>query len=172
MRLFQIGSRDLKGISEILDGIVVLRIRYGQALASRSHGGVLIQELLDKLYKKATKSLSSSMSCAVVVDAEVELEDLGLIRAVIGLWDVVTRNGGRLLLVGYPVVTVSGRKTRLPPMLPDFGLASDIASGLKWLGRPQFEIEGGDAWSPHPGVSRGRSLLPGERFLEEDSGSE
>ena len=35
MRLFLLGSRDLKGISEILDGIVVLRIRYGQALPSR-----------------------------------------------------------------------------------------------------------------------------------------
>lgn len=168
MRLFLLGSRDLKGISEILDGIVVLRIRYGQALASRPHGGVLIQKLLEKLYKKAAKNLPSGMSCAIVVDAEVELEDLGLIRAVIGLWDMVTRNGGRVILVGYPMVTVSGRKTRMPPMLPDFGLASDIASGLKWVGRPQLEIEGGDAWSPHPGVSRGRSLLPGERSLEED----
>jgi hypothetical protein len=168
MRLFLLGSRDLKGISEILDGIVVLRIRYGQALASRPHGGVLIQKLLEKLYKKAAKNLPSGMSCAIVVDAEVELEDLGLIRAVIGLWDMVTRNGGRVILVGYPMVTVSGRKTRMPPMLPDFGLARDIASGLKWVGRPQLEIEGGDAWSPHPGVSRGRSLLPGERSLEED----
>ena len=172
MRLFHVGSRDLKGISEILDGIVVLRIRYGQALASRSHGGVLIQKLLAMLYKKAVKNLPSSVSCAVVVDAEVELEDLGLIRAVIGLWDMVTRNGGRVILVGYPIVTVSGRKTRMPPMLPDFGLARDIASGLKWVGRPPLEIEGGDAWSPYPGISRGRSLLPGERSLEEDSGSE
>jgi hypothetical protein len=131
MRLFLLGSRDLKGISEILDGIVVLRIRYGQALASRPHGGVLIQKLLEKLYKKAAKNLPSGMSCAIVVDAEVELEDLGLIRAVIGLWDMVTRNGGRVILVGYPMVTVSGRKTRMPPMLPDFGLARDIASGLK-----------------------------------------
>src|SRR5262245_61321574 len=145
MRRFQLGSRDLKGISEILDGIVVVRIRYGRALASRSHGGVLIQKLLEKLYKRAAKNFLSSLSCAVVVDAEVELEDLGLIRAVIGLWDIVTRNGGRLILVGYPIVTVSGRKTRMPPMLPDFGLARDIASGLKWVGRPHVEIEGGDA---------------------------
>ena len=172
MRLFPLGSRDLKGISEILDGIVVLRIRYGKALASRSHGGVLIQKLLAKLYKKAVNNLPSSVSCAVVVDAAVELEDLGLIRAVIGLWDIVTRSGGRLVLVGYPIVTVSGRKTRMPPMLPDFGLARDIGSGLKWAGRPHMEIEGGDTWSPHPGVSRGRSLVPGERSLEEDSESE
>src|ERR1051326_9367109 len=88
MRLSQLRSRDLTGISEILDGIVVLRIRYGQALASRSHGGVLIQKLLAKLYKQEVKDLPSSVSCAVVVDAEAELDHLGLIRAVLGFWDV------------------------------------------------------------------------------------
>jgi hypothetical protein len=90
MRLFHLGSRDLKGISEILDGIVVLHIRYGQALASRSHGGVLIQKLLAKLYKKAVKNLPSSVSCAVVVDAEVELEDLGSIRTKTSAWETTS----------------------------------------------------------------------------------
>jgi hypothetical protein len=172
MHLPLFGSRNLTGISEILDGVIVLRIRYGGALAARSRGGVLIQKLLEKLYRKALKDMPSNTPCAIVVEAKVELEDLGLMRAVIGLWNMVTKNGGRLVLVGYPIVTASGRRIRMPPRLPDLALARDFASGLKWVGRPQLEIEGGDAWSHYPGVSRGRSLLPGERFLEEDTESE
>jgi len=172
MRLWLTRSRDLSGSSEVLDGILVLRIRYGPALASRLRGGVLIQKLLQNLYKKAVKSLPSNVPCAVVVEAASELEDLGLIRAVIGLWDIVTNSNARLILVGYPTTTVSGRKAPMPPMLPNFGLARDMVSGLKWIGQPELDIEGGDAWSTHPGVSRGRSLLPGERYPDEDPESE
>jgi hypothetical protein len=103
------------------------------------------------------------------VEAKVELQDLGLIHAVIGLWDIVTKKGGRIVLVGYPTITALGRRTFTPPMLPNFGLARDLTSALKWVRRPEFEIEGGDQWFNYPGISRARSLLAGERFLEEDS---
>jgi hypothetical protein len=58
MRLFLLGSRDLKGISEILDGIVVLRIRYGQALASRPHGAVRVVGLV-AILTAASRTISS-----------------------------------------------------------------------------------------------------------------
>ena len=72
MRLFLLGSRDLKGISEIVEGIIILHIRYGQRLVSSSHGGRLILKLLQKLYRKALRNSPNVLSCVVVVEAEVE----------------------------------------------------------------------------------------------------
>src|SRR5262245_46650748 len=122
MRSFLLRNHDLEGTSEITDGIAVLRVHYRQALISRSHGFILIRKLLKKLYKKSTKNVADNVSCAVVVEADAESDDLALIRAVMSLWDIVTRKGGRLVLIGYPILRVSGERTHLPPMMPNFGL--------------------------------------------------
>jgi len=168
MSFLPLRNHDLQGTCEIVDGMAVLCIRYSQALMSRSDSHELIDRLLKKLYDNAVKTSEPSIvSCAVVVQGNAESEDLGLIRAVMSLWDTVTKLGGRLVLIEYPIATVSGRATELPPMMPDFGLARDLTSGLKWVCRPKAEFEGGHAWNADHGVSRGRSLLPGERFLGE-----
>ena len=163
MRSFLPRRHDLKGTTEVAYGIAILRVSYGRILMSRSHAFTLIRKLLTKLYKTAVKNLPGIVSCAVIVEAGAELDDLSLIRAVICLWNIVTREGGRLALIGYPGLTVSGKRPPLPPMLPNFGLAVDFDSGLKWVTQSGTEYEGGNTWHRHPGVSRGRSLIPGEK---------
>ena len=163
MRSFLLRSYDLEGAGEVADGIAILRLRYGQAIMASPCGFILIRRLLKKMYKKTAKSLPGSVSCAVVVEADAELNDLALIRGVMSLWEVVTKNGGRLALIGYPMMTVSGERTPLPPMMPNFGLARDIDSALQWVTQSHVEFEGGETWHNHAGVSRGRSLIPGEK---------
>jgi len=165
-------TNDLKGTSEFVNQVLVIRIRYGPKLASRSNANLLLGELINNLYRTAKGAIVGRSLCAVFVEADAELEDSGLIQAVMDLWNEVTDGGGRLVLVGYPSVTVRGQKTHCPPLLPDFGIANSLDAGLRWVGRPELEIEGGETWYHYPGVNRGRSFIPGEKTLQESNRDE
>ena len=161
-------DEDIVVCSEVIAGTLILRVTYG---AGAAHCGN-VSERLTTEFESAFRTASSNARsapprCGVVINAEYEFDDQSLIRAIIALWDVASRENGSVFVVGYPQKTASGQRPPMPPLLPGVALARDVDSGIGWASRSERELEGGDNWNREPGVSRGRSLIPGERFLEE-----
>jgi hypothetical protein len=154
----------------VASGTLLIHVKYGPVVTRRTDMFELLKAELESTFRTAMPITGAEWPrCGVLIQGDYEFDDLSLIRAIIGLWDAISRENGRLFIVGYPMVTESGRLTGLPPLLPGFALARDIDSGIRWASRPIHEMEGGDRWNYEPGVTRGRSLIPGERLLEESA---
>jgi hypothetical protein len=154
--------------SEVSSGTAILRVTCGPGAARRTNLFEHLTTEFESAFRTAlSKACAKPPRCGVVINAEYEFDDQSLIRAIIALWDVASREDGRVFVVGYPQRTASGQRLPMPPFLPGFALARDVASGIRWASRSKQDLEGGDNWNREPGVSRGRSLIPGERFLEE-----
>lgn len=147
-----------------MDGISVLRIGYDREFIGRSDARAKIREMLIRLYKGSASNLTRSC-CAVTICAEVESADLNLMRAIIHFWDFVTDHDGRVAVIGYPPITLLGDLVPLPPLLPNFALARDLKSALRWIKTPLEIADRHGSIQSIPGVSFGRYLVPGEKGL-------
>jgi hypothetical protein len=158
-------GEDVVVSSEVSSGTLIVRVTCGPGASRRAN---LFEHLTTEFESAFRTGLNTKPPrCGVVINAEYEFDDQSLIRAIIALWDMASREDGRVFVVGYPQKTASGQRPPMPPFLPGFALARDVASGIRWASRSKQDLEGGDHWNREPGVSRGRSLIPGERFLEE-----
>ena len=144
----------------LIDGVVVIRV-YGSEVPNESDRYTFLRTLLMKQYE-ASVSQAPTSSCVVVFRAETEFEGPALFKALIGVWNLVTDRDARIAVVGYPVKG-GGLAGMLPPLLPNLALARDLACALGWIRRLESEIAGGDHWPSVPGVTYGRSMLPGEK---------
>lgn len=144
----------------LIDGAVVIRV-YGANVPTESDRYTFLRTLLMKQYQ-ASVSQAPNSSCVIVLGAETEFEGSALFRALMGVWNLVTDRDARIAVVGYPANTC-GQSGVLPPLLPNLALARDLACALEWIRLLEGKIAGGNYWPSVPGVSYGRSLLPGEK---------
>ena len=160
----QKAHHQIKGRLDRIDGVPVLYVSYSADFLVLSHVEEAAGDLLIELYDSLVWD-SDEHSCIVMISAEFEAADLGMMRALIRLWDVVTDREGRLAVVGYPSMTIKYERVLHAPLLPSFGLARDLESALRWIKAP-VALVGGDAQiRGFPGVSYGRCLVPGEKAL-------
>ncbi len=144
----------------LIDGAVVIRI-YGADVPNASDRYTFLRTLLMKQYQAAVSQAPTS-SCVVVLGVETKFEGPALFRALMGVWNLVTDRDARIAVVGF-LANGGGESGVLPPLLPNLALARDLACALKWIRLLEGKIAGGNYWPSVPGVSYGRSLLPGEK---------